>query len=117
MNNTNRRTFIKKSLTILTAVPFLPSLGFTQELAPVDETSQKSLSLGYLHDGTKVDTVKFPKKAGAGASQICDNCQLAVQRGLKAPGASGVWAKCALFPEGLVNAQGWCNSWVQKVGV
>jgi hypothetical protein len=40
--------------------------------------------------------------------QQCSNCQLYTA-------ASQDRGKCQLFAEGVVNAGGWCASWVQKV--
>ena len=128
--NRNRRAFIKKGLAVLAAVPVAsalertgvgsvisPSLAHAQVTKALPEDHPQASALGYHHDATKVDVKKWAKRAGAeGAKQLCSNCQLLVQTGLKADGQEGDWGKCALFPDGLVNVNGWCNSWVVKAG-
>lgn len=130
MTCNNRRKFIRNSLAALTAVPvasalnrvgggtfFHPTLASAQVMTALSEDHVQAAALGYKHDATKVDVVKFPSRAGEeGAKRLCSNCQLLTQAGLKAEGQEGVWGRCAIFPDGLVNLNGWCNSWVQKVG-
>jgi hypothetical protein len=119
----SRRNFIKKSLTILTAVPaaaVITRAGFVSEAKaqattalPVDHPM--ATALGYYEDATKVDTTKWPKRAGEeGAKQFCYNCQLTTEKGLKVEGREEDFVRCAIFPDGLVTANGWCNSWVLK---
>jgi hypothetical protein len=115
----NRRNFLKKSLYILGTVPLLEvgsSRAWAQEMKPLDEGDPQAQALGYKHDATKVDTTKFPKRAQAGGEkQLCSNCVLLLQSDLAAQGAEGTqWGKCALFPQGLVSLNGWCNSWAPK---
>lgn len=126
----SRRKFLKNSLAVLSAVPVASalervgvgnilqtSLAHAQVTSALALENPQAVALGYVHDASKVDTAKWPKKAGAdGASQKCGSCQLLTQAGLKADGQEGEWGKCALFPDGLVNVNGWCNSWVAKVG-
>ena len=65
-------------------------------------------ALGYVHDATKVDTVKFPKRAAAdGATQFCHNC-------LQFTATSDGWGTCTVIPGKRVAAAGWCNVWVKK---
>lgn len=123
MNSSNsRRTFLKKSLAIISAAPVALAVGglspATAEdaLKPIDASSAKATQLGYSPDATKVDLAKFPKHKENDGKQRCSNCQLMLQAGLKVDGQAGEWGKCALFPEGLVNTQGWCNSWILKAG-
>jgi len=116
-----RRSFCRKSLAIISALPVLhaltPVAGEAQGLPtkPLDPEGPQAKALGYIHDATKVDTAKWPKRAGAeGAKQLCSNCLFYQQGGLKAEGAEGEWGKCAIFADGLVAGNGWCNSWALK---
>ncbi|MCB0353659.1 MAG: high-potential iron-sulfur protein [Bdellovibrionales bacterium] len=126
MNNTSgnsRRKFLK-SLAVLGAVPAaaaasrgLVQPALAQSVAPIDENAGNAQALGYRHDASQVDTAKFPRRATEeGKKQFCSGCQLFLQGGISIDGKEGKWGKCALFPTGLVNENGWCNSWVPKQG-
>jgi hypothetical protein len=81
----------------------------------VNPEDPQPTALGYVHDASKVDTAKWPKKAGADSDkQKCSTCVLYLEGGLQAEGQTGEWGKCALFPNALVAANGWCNSWALK---
>ncbi len=111
----SRRKFIKSTLC-LAAIPV--SVVFTHRSAWADapgdamlaEDDPAAAALGYKEDATKVDTSKFPKRAGPeGAKQFCENCQL-----YRAD--EGNWGYCDVFPGKHVAAKGWCNAWVLKAG-
>jgi len=124
---TSRRDFIKLTLGVSAVIPALALLNSCKKeegsvetaaapTAPempagstaLEETDSVAQSLGYQKDASKVDTAKYPKKAGAdGANQRCDTCQFYTTQ-------NAGWGKCQLFPNGLVTATGWCNSWTQK---
>ena len=116
-NNTStnsRRRFIKLAAIGLAATPvghlLLKRTAGAQDKTKLDENDPQAKALGYVHDATKVDVKNFPKRAGEeGAKQFCDNCQLYT-------GVEGEeWGPCAIFhPDLVVNAKGWCNSWVAK---
>ncbi|MCB1624798.1 MAG: high-potential iron-sulfur protein [Pseudomonadales bacterium] len=73
----------------------------------LEEDNATAKALGYHHDSKAVDPKKFPTHK---PEQFCHNCQL-VQ------GKDGEqWRGCTLFPKKLVNADGWCRSWVKKAG-
>ncbi len=44
------------------------------------------------------------------AAQLCVGCQLYTGT------ADAEWGPCAIFPGKLVNAKGWCKSWIAKAG-
>lgn len=122
---TSRRSFLKKSLTILSAVPVvaaldrgnLISIAKAQATTALPENHPMAQTLGYIEDASKVDTAKWPKRAGEeGAKQFCYNCQLMTEKGLKVEGRTEAFGRCALFADGLVTENGWCNSWVLKAG-
>jgi hypothetical protein len=111
---------IQRTAAAVLAFPILNNRdAFAQGVTKaLDEKSPQAQALGYYHDASKVDVTKWTRKAGPdGATMNCANCQLVLARGKKADGMDGEWAQCALFQDGLVNIQGWCNSWVQKQGV
>ncbi len=119
-NSSSRREFCKKSLLVLGAAPFIahgltPSRAYAQGTKAIAETDPQAMALGYVHDATKVDTTKFPKKKEAGGeNQKCATCMLYVKGGLKADGMEGEYGQCSIFPQGLVAANGWCNTWAKK---
>ena len=128
----NRREFLQKSLLMLGSLPvvgFILNACTKKEegaaptaaapaapaaaaggLKAISEDDPVAQSLGYKADATKVDVQKYPKRAGAeGAKQFCSGCQFY-------SAAEGELGKCQLFPNGLVNKNGWCNSWQAKQG-
>ncbi len=71
----------------------------------LDEGDTTAQSLGYKHDATKADKVKFPKyKAG----EACESCQLYTGK------AGEAWGACPIFAGKDVNAKGWCSAYVKK---
>jgi hypothetical protein len=75
----------------------------------VSEDEALAQAMGYVADASKVDTAKFPKRAGdAGAEQFCHNCAL------YAGAADAEFAPCSIFQNRLVAGNGWCNAWVAK---
>lgn len=110
----NRRSFFKYGLTAAASLLISPilsrkgSLTFADEKKPLSESDPLAQSMGYKNDGAKVDTKKFPKKAGdAGKKQKCSNCQFYTAVDAKHGG-------CQIFVNNTVMANGWCNSWTQK---
>lgn len=115
-----RREFIRSSAVGLAVLPGVAVLGnatraFAQGEEVVALDSPTAVALGYVHDATKADVVKFPKKAAAdGAGQLCSNCMFAVGAAKAVAGQEGQWVGCQLFPGKVVNNAGWCNSWTKK---
>ena len=106
----DRRAFLKIGITAgstaiaLTAIS-LPALAQDS----VTESEPLAQAMGYVADASKVDTAKFPKRAGeAGAQQFCHNCAL------YAGEADAASAPCSIFQNRLVSGTGWCNAWVAK---
>lgn len=124
----SRRSFLKTfSLGALLAIPATFSFGrlfsstaFGQapkagaKLEMVDPKNPLAQSLGYIEDATKVDTKKWPKRAGAeGAKQFCHNCQFyIVDKG--ADPAKVPVAPCQILQMKGVKAKGWCNTWTKR---
>ncbi len=122
-NQINRRSFLRVIGVTAASIPVAgvlmkPNRVYALEVptTEVDENSAKAKQFGYLADATKVDIVKFPKRAGdAGAKQFCGSCQLMVKGAQEVAGKTGKYGVCSLFTEGLVSETGWCNMWIQKV--
>lgn len=109
----SRRQFLGTALAAAALAPVagrgLVPFAHAGSLAKVSEDDPTAVALGYVHDASKVDTAKFPKRAGAaGATQFCDNCSL------YQAGEGEEWGKCSIFPGKLVKGAGWCNAWVAK---
>lgn len=103
-----RRRLLQYGAAGVALIPVL-TLGTRSAIAAekIAETHATAVALGYVHDATKVDVAKFPKRAGAeGAKQFCYNCLQ-----YKASAEDG-WGTCAIFPNYLVAKDGWCNVWV-----
>jgi hypothetical protein len=113
----SRRQFLGKAgLFIFGAAPLTASISALAQagkLKPVVESEAQAQSLGYKSDATKVDTKKFPKRAGAeGAKQFCYNCQF-YQTKAADPKATKA-GPCLIFGGRDVEAKAWCNSWAQN---
>ena len=77
---------------------------------PVSAEDPLAKALGYYEDASKVDIVKYAKRAGAeGQKQFCSSCNL-FQTALKKDGRG----PCTLFGGKTVNEKGWCSGWVVK---
>ncbi|MBX3707719.1 MAG: high-potential iron-sulfur protein [Pseudomonadales bacterium] len=76
------------------------------DMPRVSEDEPTAQALGYRHAASDVDQARFPRFQ---AGQNCANCNLFQ------PGADASWGGCPIFMGRLVNAAGWCNSWVPKV--
>ena len=119
----SRRDFLKVITAAVVAAPVCSTIIKPKRVyaldvpkVAVDPESAKAKQFGYHEDASKVDVTKYPKRAGAeGEKQLCSNCQLLTQSGLKAEGKEEAYGFCTLFTEGLVAEKGWCNMWVQKV--
>ncbi len=115
--NLQRRQWLKKALLMVAALPFAGGIisactkggeALPEGQSEVSESDPTAQALGYKADASAVDVTKFPKKAEAdGATQTCANCA-------QYTAANGTWGKCNIFPQGVVAAKGWCNSWVPK---
>ena len=120
--NQKRRKFLKivggATLVIPAVLAAVSKFSFAEDLKEIPADDMTAKALGYNSDASKVDTVAYPKRAGAeGQKQFCSNCILLTQSGLKVSGKDGDYGKCSVLPSGLVATKGWCNSWVQKPGV
>jgi hypothetical protein len=104
--NIGRRDFLKAgSLAAVSAAIAGGVDNAAAQGAKVDEKEAQAQSLGYKHDATKVDKVKFAKYQ---AGQACANC--ALYQGKPAD----AWGACPIFAGKQVAAKGWCSAYVKK---
>jgi len=103
MNDTSRRVFMMQVATASTML--LGRRAIAQGAPRLQETDPEAVAVGYKQDHTKIDKARFPKKA---ANDHCTLCKAFMGK----PGDA--WANCALVDEKLVNANGWCSSYVLK---
>jgi High potential iron-sulfur protein len=104
-----RRTFLKKALLGVAAIPAAAAISRTayadDDFPTLKEDETTAKAIAYVADASKVDAKAFPMyKPG----QDCSNCKLyAGDKG--AP--KGV---CELVLGEYVLAKGWCKSWEPK---
>jgi hypothetical protein len=122
--NSARRQFLRQGgVGLLAFIPFSIAANklFTSgssayaegKLVMVSAKDPQAVSLGYNANATKVDTKKWPKRAGAeGAKQFCYDCQF-FQAKTANPKAEAA-APCQIFMGKGVNSKGWCNTWTQN---
>lgn len=118
-NQTHRRTFLKSgAFAVLGASLVTRWIGNDRANAQapkpelVKESDPQAQALGYAEDANKVDTKKWPKRAGPdGKKQFCYNCQFYVSPTDPKKSAT---APCQILSNKLVKAKGWCNTWVQN---
>jgi hypothetical protein len=101
----NRRMFLKSLSQIAAASAMGVTMTARAELPKLDEKDPQATALGYTHDSTKVDKVKFPKHTVA---QQCNNCQLFQGK------VADAWAPCSIFAGKQVSGKGWCSAYTKK---
>lgn len=120
MKSTRRKVI--KSLAILGVTAYSSNLWLDKAFAdsglvPVAVDNATAKMLGYSEDHTKVDTIKYPRKAGQD-NMKCSTCLLFLPLAEAETVSGGKekkdWGKCSIFPNMVVAASGWCNSWSQK---
>lgn len=106
----DRREFLKIGIKVGGSALALSTVSLQlQAQDTVAESEPLAQAMGYVEDASKVDTTKFPKRAGEeGAKQFCHNCAL------YAGAADSEFAPCSIFQNRLVTGAGWCNAWVAK---
>lgn len=110
----DRREFIFSLIAVVgSACAWRPASAWADGSLPagataVSETDPMASALGYKQQAKNADSTKYPQlKQAAGKQQKCENCNFYKKE-------NGAWGKCQLFQSGLVNAQGWCASWIKK---
>lgn len=125
-SSSGRREFLKMTgltaLTTLIAGRLLtPPRAFAADakakVEAVKPTDAMAVTLGYQEDAKKVDTKKWPKRAGAaGAKQFCYNCNF-YKYADASKSSKSAEAPCQIFGGKLVKSHGWCNTWNQNAAV
>ena len=99
--NKNRRTFLCVLGTGAISIPLSALTGqgiaFAAETPKVELEDPTAKALAYVHESPD-------------ATKLCVGCQLYTGA------ADSEWGPCAIFPGKLVNAKGWCKSWIVKAG-
>jgi len=104
--NIGRRDLLKAGSLAVVSAAIAGSVGnAAAQGARVDEKNAQASSLGYKHDATKVDKVKFAKYQ---AGQTCANCTLFQGK------PADAWGGCAIFPGKQVAGKGWCSAYAKK---
>lgn len=99
--NPSRRDFLRQAgagtaLVAMTGMLAPRMSGATSHLPKLDTSDPQASALEYTHQSSM-------------EGKHCSNCHLW-------QGGSDAWGGCAIFPGKLVNANGWCKSWVMKSG-
>jgi hypothetical protein len=97
----SRRSFLttvgKSVITISFGSLTINGVAVAADMPKVDLEDPTAKALEYVHNSPDGD-------------HICLGCQLYTDA------ASAEWGPCAIFPGKLVNAKGWCKSWVKRSG-
>ena len=94
--NTSRRVF----LLVLVLAPLevmLPAKASGGEFPRLNESDPMAKALGYTHISDSKE-------------KTCVNC------GLYQGEIGDEWGRCSIFPNKMVNANGWCKSWIASTG-
>ena len=105
-----RRQFVRLAARWIAGIPFISAgaRAWSADLPILAEDDPVAKALGYARDAAKVDTSKYPKRAGAaGATQLCSNC-------LQYAAIGDGTGTCTIFAGKRVAAGGWCSVWVMK---
>ena len=99
-----RRRFLKLATAGMAAIPWCGAYrAHAQER--VKEDDELAQQLGYKENAADVDPSEWPDYQ---EGHTCANCQLY-------QGAEGdEWGPCDIFGGNLVNANGWCLSWLER---
>jgi hypothetical protein len=103
MANESRRKFMRHSLLGMAAIPLgmgiLSQRAFAQSLTPLDPSTPQAKGLNYVK--VAEEAVGHPAYA---AGEHCANCMLFQEA------TNG----CSLFPQNMVETNGWCQVWAPK---
>lgn len=89
-----------------------PAAGSTPK--PVEPGVGTALAVKYVDDASKVTdkTLKVDRQGVPFAKQSCLGCMLFTKTNVMIAGKE--YGACALFPNQVVKATGWCTSWSKK---
>lgn len=102
-NRLKRRRFMTLAVAGVVAAPLAARFGIraahAKDKPKLDPESERATELSYTHDASSADSDAREVDAR------CANCT-------HFKGDVGMqWAQCNIFPEHVVNADGWCSSW------
>ena len=104
----SRRSIVKSGLIAGAILPVTGLVSRSAEAAalpPLDPSDPTAKALGFVNDGTKVDTKAYPTFKPA---QKCGTCAQFQGK----PGDAT--AACTIFAGKSVPQGGWCQVWAQK---
>jgi hypothetical protein len=104
MRAVNRRVVL--FVPVATGIACLAATSAQAALKKVEESEPKATAIGYRHDSTKVDQVRYPKHD---AGQKCLNC---LAWAPEKP--ADEWGECDLMSDRMVNRNGWCSSYKKQ---
>jgi hypothetical protein len=79
-----------------------PRTGAAQRLS---EINSAAVALNYVEDVSRIDAIR---NTTFHSGQACANCTYSGGKGADA------WKPCVLFPQKLVNTNGWCRAYLRK---
>lgn len=94
--NTARRVFLSVFVVASLGV-ILPAKANGGEFSRLSESDPMAKALGYTHISDSKE-------------KTCVNC------GLYQGETGDEWGRCSIFPNKMVNAIGWCKSWIASKG-
>jgi hypothetical protein len=99
----SRRNFIVSSISAASLLGLsIKSFAGSDNVSEGDSFAQ---ALGYKSDASKVDRSKYAKYV---AGQACVNCSYFQGK------STDTWAPCPMFSGKLVDAKGWCITYLKK---
>ncbi len=117
---TNRRKFLKATMTIAILAPLVNFLTTSiawagKKLTPLPPDMKEApandavvVAIGYKPNIKDIDYTKYPqRKNPAAKKQFCNSCSLYTP-------VNDSWGKCQMITSGAVAAEGWCASWNKK---
>lgn len=111
LKGATRRQILKTGAMGIAAIPLAlitrrDARAQTLDLPTLTADDPQAQALGYVADASSVDaSVQTTFVAGS----KCSNCMLFT-------GGDAAMGPCSIFPGKLVNADGWCRTWVKKAG-
>lgn len=123
MSQTSRKTFLTKSLYLVTSLTFVgrglglsaevkaenkPSGSVPEGLTPVSESDPTAKALGFHQDAKHTDFILYPeRKEPSAKNQYCKHCAQYSK-------LNDSWGKCNIISAGVVSSLGWCSAWSQR---
>ncbi|EOQ97673.1 high potential iron-sulfur protein [Leptospira wolbachii serovar Codice str. CDC] len=123
MAKTSRKTFLTKSLYLVTSLSLIerglglssevvaenkPSGSIPEGFTPVSESDPTAKALGFHQDAKNTDFTLYPERKETSAkNQFCKHCAQYTK-------LNEGWGKCNIVSSGIVSSFGWCSAWSQR---